>query len=55
MPKRVLVVDDEKLIVKGIKFSLEQDSMEVDCAYDGEEALELARKIQKMNHNQPKL
>lgn len=41
---RVLVVDDEKLIVKGIKFSLEQDGMEVDCAYDGEEALEYARK-----------
>lgn len=36
---KVLVVDDEKLIVKGIKFSLEQDGMEVDCAYDGEEAL----------------
>ena len=36
--KRVLVVDDEKLIVKGIRFSLEQDNMEVDCAYDGEEA-----------------
>lgn len=41
--KRVLVVDDEKLIVKGIRFSLEQDEMEVDCAYDGEEALELAK------------
>ncbi|MCI8711881.1 MAG: response regulator transcription factor [Ruminococcus sp.] len=41
--KRILVVDDEKLIVKGIRFSLEQDDMEVDCAYDGEEALEYAR------------
>ena len=41
MGKRVLVVDDEKLIVKGIKFSLEQEGMEVDCAYDGEEALEI--------------
>lgn len=40
MSKRVLVVDDEKLIVKGIRFSLEQDGMQVDCAYDGEEALE---------------
>ena len=40
---RVLVVDDEKLIVKGIRFSLEQDGMEVDCAYDGEEALEKAK------------
>ena len=43
MSKKVLVVDDEKLIVKGIRFSLEQDGMEVDCAYDGEEALRLAR------------
>jgi DNA-binding response OmpR family regulator len=43
MAKRVLVVDDEKLIVKGIRFSLEQDGMEVDCAYDGEEALSLAK------------
>lgn len=43
MAKKVLVVDDEKLIVKGIRFSLEQDGMEVDCAYDGEEALRLAR------------
>lgn len=42
MPK-VLVVDDEKLIVKGIKFSLEQDGMKVDCAYDGEEALDKAK------------
>ena len=41
--QRALVVDDEKLIVKGIRFSLEQDEMQVDCAYDGEEALELAR------------
>ncbi len=44
MAKKVLVVDDEKLIVKGIRFSLEQDGMEVDCAYDGEEAIEAARK-----------
>lgn len=42
MARKVLVVDDEKLIVKGIRFSLEQDGMEVDVAYDGEEALELA-------------
>ena len=41
---KILVVDDEKLIVKGIRFSLEQDDMEVDCAYDGEEAIELAKK-----------
>ena len=43
---RVLVVDDEKLIVKGIRFSLEQDGMEVDCAYDGEEAVQLAKEKQ---------
>jgi len=43
MAYRILVVDDEKLIVKGIKFSLEQDGMAVDAAYDGEEALHLAR------------
>ena len=43
MGKKVLVVDDEKLIVKGIRFSLEQDGMEVDCAYDGEEALQYAK------------
>lgn len=43
MSKRVLVVDDEKLIVKGIRFSLEQDDMEVVCAYDGEEALRIAK------------
>ena len=44
MSKKILVVDDEKLIVKGIRFSLEQDGMQVDCAYDGEEALDFARK-----------
>ncbi len=38
-----MVVDDEKLIVKGIRFSLEQDGYDVDCAYDGEEALKLAK------------
>lgn len=42
MAKKVLVVDDEKLIVKGIRFSLEQDGMQVDCAYDGQEAIDLA-------------
>ncbi len=40
---RVLVVDDERLIVKGIKFSLEQEGWEVDAAYDGEEALSLVK------------
>ena len=44
--KKILVVDDEKLIVKGIRFSLEQDDMEVDCAYDGEEALAYAKQCE---------
>ncbi len=43
MDRKILVVDDEKLIVKGIKFSLEQEGMKVDVAYDGEEALRLAK------------
>lgn len=43
MARKVLVVDDEKLIVKGIRFSLEQDGMQVECAYDGEEALTMAK------------
>jgi len=38
----ILVVDDEKLIVKGIKFALEQEGMTTDVAYDGEEALKMA-------------
>ena len=44
MAKKVLIVDDEKLIVKGIRFSLEQEGMLVECAYDGEEALSMIRK-----------
>lgn len=44
MSNKVLVVDDEKLIVKGLKFSLEQEGFKVECAYDGEEALQLAQK-----------
>ena len=43
MAKKALVVDDEKVIVKGIKYSLEQDDIIVDCAYDGEEALAMAQ------------
>lgn len=39
---KILVVDDEKLLVKGIKFNLEQEGYEVVTAYDGEEAVELA-------------
>lgn len=40
------MVDDEKLIVKGIRFSLEQDGFEVACAYDGEEALQMAKETE---------
>jgi len=43
MANKILVVDDEKNIIKGIKFSLEQDGIEVSVAYDGEEALEAAK------------
>ena len=44
--KKVLVVDDEKSIVKGLKFSLEQDDMQVDVAYDGEDAFSKAKENQ---------
>ena len=40
---KILVVDDEKLLVKGIKFNLENEGYEVECAYDGATAVELAR------------
>ncbi len=40
---RILVVDDEKLLVKGIKFNLENEGYEVVGLYDGEEAVSLAR------------
>ena len=40
---KILVVDDEKLLVKGIRFNLENEGYEVECAYDGAAALELAR------------
>ena len=40
---KILVVDDEKLLVKGIKFNLESEGYTVDTAYDGEEAVALAR------------
>ena len=44
--KKVLVVDDEKLIVKGLKYSLEQDDYEVTCAYDGLEGLNKAKECE---------
>ncbi len=40
---KILIVDDEKLLVKGIKFNFEQEGFQVETAYDGEEALKLAR------------
>lgn len=40
---RILVVDDEALLVKGIKFNLENEGYQVECAYDGASAIELAR------------
>ena len=42
-PMKILVVDDEKLLVKGVKFNLENEGYEVECAYDGAAAVELAR------------
>ena len=44
MAKRILLVDDEPLILKGLKFALEQDGYEIDSAQDGELALEKMRK-----------
>ena len=40
---KILVVDDERLLVKGIKFNLEHEGYQVECAYDGAAAGELAR------------
>ena len=42
---RILVVDDEKIIVKGIKFNLENEGYEVECAYDGAQAIEIVRNV----------
>lgn len=38
--QKILIVDDETVLVKGLRYSLEQDGYEIDVAYDGEEALE---------------
>ena len=43
---KILVVDDERLLVKGIKFNLENEGYQVECAYDGAAAVELAREGQ---------
>ncbi len=39
MSSKILIVDDEVLLVKGLKYSLEQDGYKIDTAYDGKEAL----------------
>jgi len=44
MGLKILVVDDERTLVKGIKFNLENDGYEVECAYDGEQGVEIARR-----------
>ncbi len=44
MPKKILLVDDEKTLVKVLKFNLEKEGYEVCCAYDGEAALFLQEK-----------
>ena len=41
---KILVVDDEKTIVKGIKFNLENEGYQVDVCYDGETAVDMARR-----------
>jgi len=46
---KILVVDDEKALVKGIKFNLENEGHTVDTAYDGQEALD------KVKENEPDL
>ena len=51
---RILIVDDEKLLVKGMKFNFEQEGYEVETAYDGAEALRLARnKKLEVSHTCP--
>ena len=42
---RILVADDEKIIVKGIKFNLENEGFDVETAYNGEEALEIIKNV----------
>lgn len=42
---RILVVDDERTLVKGIKFNLENEGYQVDCGFDGEEAVRLAKAV----------
>ena len=48
MYKKVLIVDDEKTLVKALKFNLEKEGFQIDAAYDGREAVE---KINDPNRN----
>ena len=41
---KILVVDDERALVKGIKFNLENEGYTVDCGYDGNDAVNMAKK-----------
>ena len=43
MARKILIVDDEKLIVKGLKYSLDQEGYDVECVYDGRSAVEAAK------------
>ncbi len=44
MSQKILIVDDEPLLVKGLKYGLEQDGYKIEAAYDGKKALELQEK-----------
>ena len=47
---KILVVDDEQVLVKGIKFNLEHEGYQVEVGYDGEQAVELARNGYQMQY-----
>ena len=40
---KILVVDDEQLLVKGMKFNLENEGYTVETAYDGATAIDMAK------------
>ena len=42
---KILVVDDERVLVKGIKFNLENEGYQVEVGFDGEEAVELGTRM----------
>ena len=47
---KILIVDDERVLVKGIKFNLEHEGYQVEVGYDGEQAVELARNGYQMQY-----